>query len=99
MSSPRLDGAAWNAGINAGDELVALDGARIGSNLDALLRRYSPGDEVEFSLFRDGRLRTVPVTLTPVRGDHELEVDEEASEPVRRMRTDWLGGVEEDAEE
>ncbi|OFE13158.1 hypothetical protein PHACT_08400 [Pseudohongiella acticola] len=98
VSSPRLDGAAWNAGINAGDELVALDGARIGSNLDALLRRYSPGDEVEFSLFRDGRLRTVPVTLNPVRGEHELEVDEEASEPVRRMRGDWLGGVEEDAD-
>lgn len=93
--SPRLDGAAWQAGINAGDELMALNGARIGDNLDALLRRYSPGDEVEFTLFRDGILKTVPVTLNPVRGDHLLEVDDNASEQVRRVRTDWLGGAEE----
>ncbi|MDF1622038.1 MAG: PDZ domain-containing protein [Pseudohongiella nitratireducens] len=96
--SPRLDGAAWQAGINAGDELIALNGVRIGSNLDALLRRYSPGDEVEFSLFRDGQLKTVPVTLNPVRADHELEVDEDASEEARDIRADWLGGMEEEEE-
>lgn len=94
--SPRLDGAAWQAGINAGDELMALDGVRIGGNLDALLRRYSPGDEVEFTLFRDGRLQTLPVTLNPVRGDYEVEVDEDASEQMRSLRAGWLGGVEED---
>ncbi len=97
--SPRLNGAAWRAGINAGDELMALDGARIGSNLNALLRRYSPGDEVEFSLFRDGLLKTVPVTLNPVRGDHEIEVDDDVSEQVRGMRVDWLGVAEEHGEE
>ena len=82
-----------------GDELMALDGVRIGANLDALLRRYSPGDEVEFSLFRDGILKTVPVTLNPVRGDFEIEVDEDAGRDVNRMRSGWLGGVEEDSEE
>ena len=97
--SPRLDGAAWRAGINAGDELMALNGVRIGSNLDALLRRYSPGDEVEFSLFRDGRLKTVPVTLSPVRGDFEIEVDEDAGEQATRLLSDWLGGAEDKDDE
>ncbi|MBC53513.1 MAG: hypothetical protein CMQ34_06700 [Gammaproteobacteria bacterium] len=97
--SPRLDGAAWQAGINAGDELLALNGARIGSNLDALLRRYSPGDEVEFSLFRDGQLKTVPVTLSPVRGEFEVEADEDAGEQVETIRSGWLGDAEEDSEE
>ncbi|MDO9521156.1 MAG: PDZ domain-containing protein [Pseudohongiella sp.] len=96
---PRLDGAAWTAGINAGDELMALDGVRIGGNLDALLRRYSPGDEVEFSLFRDGFLRTVPVTLNPVRGDFELKVEEDAGDEARGLRAGWLGGAEDDGEE
>lgn len=91
VSVARLDGAAWRAGINAGDELLALDGVRIGANLDALLRRYSPGDNVEFSLFRDGRLRTIPVTLNPVRGDFEIEVDEDAGELAQRLRAGWLG--------
>ena len=95
VTSPRLDGAAWKAGINAGDELLALNGVRIGGNLDALLRRYSPGDEVEFTLFRDGLLKTLPVTLNPVRGDFEVEVDDEASEAIERLRAGWLGDAEE----
>ena len=95
VASPRLDGAAWRAGINAGDELLALNGVRIGGNLDALLRRYSPGDEVEFTLFRDGLLKTLPVTLNPVRGDFEVEVDDEASEAIERLRAGWLSDAEE----
>lgn len=98
VSYARLDGAAWRAGINAGDELMALNGVRIGANLDALLRRYSPGDEVEFSLFRDGFLKTVPVTLNPVRGDFEIDVDEDASDEIGGMRSGWLGVVEDDEE-
>lgn len=96
--SPRLDGAAWNAGINAGDELLALDEVRIGGGLNDLLRRYNPGDEVEFTLFRDGQLKTVPVTLNPVRGDFEVTADEEASEALQLMRAEWLGVEESDEE-
>jgi len=99
VTSPRLDGAAWRAGINAGDELLALNGVRIGGNLDAILRRYNPGDEVEFTLFRDGLLKTLPVTLNPVRGDFEVEVDDDAGEAIQRLRAGWLGNTEEgDAE-
>ena len=82
--------------MNAGDELLALDGVRIGSGLNTLLRRYRPGDEVELTLFRDGVLRSLPVTLNPVRGDHEIKVNEDASRRVHRARSDWLGGVDED---
>jgi predicted metalloprotease with PDZ domain len=95
VATPRLDGAAWKAGINAGDELLALNGVRIGGNLDAILRRYNPGDEVEFTLFRDGLLKTLPVTLHPVRGDFEVEVDDEASEAIERLRAGWLSDAEE----
>lgn len=97
--SPRLDGAAWRAGINAGDELLALDGVRIGANLDALLRRYNPGDVVEFSLFRDGFLRTIPVTLSPVRGDFEIEVEDDTPESEQRARAEWLGAADDSSEQ
>ena len=95
----RLDGAAWRAGVNAGDELIALDGVRIGSGLNTLLRRYSPGDEVDLTLFRDGALKTLEVTLGPVLGGHEIAVQEDASQQVSRSRSDWLGGVAEDDSE
>ena len=96
VSYARLDGAAWNAGINAGDELIALDGVQISNGLDVMLRRYNPGEEVEFTLFRDGILKTLPLTLNPVIGDFEVEVNEDAGETAAELRSGWLGGVEED---
>ncbi len=98
VSYARLDGAAWNAGINAGDELIALDGVQISNGLDVMLRRYSPGEEVEFTLFRDGILKTLPLTLNPVIGDFEVDVNEDAGETAAELRSGWLGGVEEDEE-
>ena len=94
-----LDGAAWRAGVNAGDDLLALDGERIGSGLNALLRRYTPEDEVELALFRDGSLKTLAVDLDPVHASHEIEVNEEADENTARLRQDWLGGMKEEDEE
>lgn len=94
-----LDGAAWRAGVNAGDELLALGGERIGSGMDALLRRYAPGDEVEIALFRDGALRTLPLTLDPVLADYEINVNEDADARTQDLRKDWLGGFEEEQEQ
>ena len=91
----RLDGAAWRAGVNARDELLALDGNRIGGGLDTLLRRYAPGDEVELALFRDGALETLLLTLDPVLADHEIKIDENAEDHTRELRRDWLGGFDE----
>lgn len=94
-----LDGAAWRAGVNAGDELLALGGERIGSGMDALLRRYAPGDEIEIALFRDGALKTLPLTLDPVLADYEISVEEEADNQALKLRKDWLGGFEEGDDE
>ena len=91
----RLDGAGWRAGVNAGDELLALGGERIGDGLDSLLRRYSPGEEVELVLFRDGALKTFSLTLDPILADHEIKIDENAEDQARELRRDWLGGFDE----
>ncbi|MCG8414600.1 MAG: PDZ domain-containing protein [Pseudomonadales bacterium] len=94
----RLNEAAWNAGVNAGDELLAINGARIGGGLNDILRRYAPGDEIELALFRDGALRTLSLTLDPVLADHEITVDDLGDERARRLRRAWLGGFDEDEE-
>ena len=91
----RLDGAGWRAGVNAGDELLALGGYRIGDGLDSLLRRYSPGEEVKLVLFRDGALKTLSLTLDPILADHEVKIDENAEDQARELRRNWLGGFEE----
>lgn len=57
-------GAAHRAGLSAGDTLIAVDGLRVtGTNLDALLARYRPGDKVEVHAFRRDELRTAKLKL------------------------------------
>ncbi len=99
VNAPRLNGAAWRAGVNAGDELLALDGVRIGSGLNTLLRRYEPNDSVELAFFRDGTLKSLTLTLDPALADYEITVNEDAARRVNEQRKEWLGGYDEEDEE
>ncbi len=95
----RLDSAAWQAGVNAGDELLAIDGRRISGGLNTLLRRYKPGDTIELTLFRDGLLETLHVTLDPILADYEINVDEAAGSQAALLRSEWLDGADEEERE
>ncbi|MDM5179251.1 PDZ domain-containing protein [Massilia sp. DJPM01] len=68
------DGAAHQAGLSAGDILVAVEGLRVSgnpSNLDALLSRYKVGDTVAVHAFRRDELMTFSVQL---QGDRVPDV-------------------------
>jgi predicted metalloprotease with PDZ domain len=56
-------GAAHLGGLSAGDVVVALDGLRVGGNLDAMLGRYAVGDAVSVHAFRRDELMAFSVTL------------------------------------
>jgi predicted metalloprotease with PDZ domain len=59
-------GAAHQAGLSAGDVLIAVDGLRVNgnpSNLDQLLARYRVDDTVAVHAFRRDELMTFDVTL------------------------------------
>jgi putative serine protease PepD len=58
-------GPADRAGIQAGDVVVEVDGQAVSDAdaLVALIRDHQPGDKVTVKLVRDGRERTVTVTL------------------------------------
>ncbi len=61
--------AAWHAGVNAGDELVALDGFRIPAPdwLNARLLERQQGSEAALTIFRRDELVTLqlPVVIGP----------------------------------
>ncbi|VWD41521.1 peptidase M61 domain-containing protein [Burkholderia lata] len=86
-------GAAHRAGLSAGDTLIAVDGLRVtGTNLDALLARYRPGDKVEVHAFRRDELRTAKLKLDgPEITRYRLTV---AAKPaaVSKAREAWLKG-------
>ncbi|MDC0834123.1 peptidase M61 [Leptolyngbya valderiana BDU 20041] len=59
-----IDSPAQQAGLDAGDELLAIDGFRVSSDAIAdRLKDYKPGDTISVSVFHQDELKTVSVTL------------------------------------
>lgn len=97
------DGPAYAAGVNAGDELLALEGFRVDEErLNARLAERRPGDTVTLSLFRRDELLHLPVVLAAAPHNtlaiRQLEAPDEAQ---RRLYEGWIGawdgeGVEDD---
>jgi len=85
-------GAAQDAGIAAGDTIIAIAGARPGQGgLDAMLDRRRPGEDVLVHLFRRDELLALPVRLGRARRDTcflTLPGGRETA-PLRR----WLDGA------
>lgn len=58
------DSAAYEQGLNAGDQIVALDGMRVNQQLFiAKLSEKRIGDALNLTLFRDDDLRTMTIKL------------------------------------
>jgi predicted metalloprotease with PDZ domain len=84
-------GAAREAGIAAGDAIVAVDGLRPGrAGLDAALARRRPGDRVAIHAFRRDELLEFEVRLKPAPAD--TGVLSELPGPRARLLGRWLKG-------
>lgn len=85
-------GAAINAGLAAGDILVAVDGLKVtADNLEALLRQYAPEDEIEIHLFRRDELMQFKVELqSPALDTIELRLNDDVDDAVLARRNAWL---------
>jgi predicted metalloprotease with PDZ domain len=83
---------AQQAGIGAGDEIVAFDGFR--SEMTKRLSRATPGQALRVSLFRMDELLDVQVTLAHAPRDTAVFVpDPAATEQQRELRRGWLGDL------
>jgi len=84
---------AGRAGIDAGDELLALDGWRVSAEqLEQRLHDYQPGDTVAVSIFHQDALQTHSLTLAPPQPGRYAIVPLAApsAEQAQRFRG-WLG--------
>ncbi len=64
------EGAAEQAGLAAGDEIVAIDGIRVTTaGFEAAVRRYPVGAEIEVTLFRRDELMRFSLTLQRAQPD------------------------------
>jgi len=62
ISNVIRNSAAWIDGLNAGDEITAIDGNKI-TDMTTALNGKKPGDKISVSVLRDGLPLTISVTL------------------------------------
>jgi predicted metalloprotease with PDZ domain len=85
-------GAAQRAGVDAGDEILALGGRRVEGSFDASLAGRHAGDALPLLVSRDGHVRSLEVTLDPPRLDKvKLVPAKDATEAHIALRRAWLG--------
>ncbi len=89
------ESAASEAGLEPGDIIVEINGKRVDkvAELQELVARNRPGDEVKVTYWRDGEINKVSATLRNIDGDTEfitkrVEVEMEGAvfaNPSKRM--------------
>lgn len=86
------DGPAHQAGISAGDILIAIDGLRVSAtNIDTLLSRYRNSDTVALHVFRRDELMMFSAILAPDDAPQTALTAQDKPAMAARMRTAWLG--------
>jgi predicted metalloprotease with PDZ domain len=87
------DSPAWRAGLTFGDDLVAVDGARVtNATFAKRVGDRRPGDVARVTYFRRDELRTATLTLadSPER-KLVLGPDPKAKGLAKAVRAGWLG--------
>jgi predicted metalloprotease with PDZ domain len=86
------DSPAQRAGLDAGDELLALDGLRVTADqLGDRLQDYQPGDTVEVTFFHQDELRVGVLRLAPPRPTNYHIVPLEQPSPIQQANLKgWL---------
>ncbi len=84
---------AQAAGIDAGDELLAIEGLRLTADqLGERLRDYQPGDKLQIAVFHQDELKLRSVTLAPPRPDRwEIVAIPNSNASQSNHFAGWLG--------
>lgn len=84
---------AQKAGIDAGDELLAIDGFRVkAEHLSDRLRDYQPGNTIQITVFHQDELRNRLVTLAAPRpSTYKVVRVEQPNDTQKQNLVGWLG--------
>lgn len=84
---------AWLAGVNTGDEILALDEYRVNDDLSKLLAMKSKGDKVTLLVNRNGFIKSFTMEVLPApHVKYELSLASSATEEQKAMFNNWLYG-------
>ncbi len=93
VRSVRADGPAYEAGINAGDEIVAINRRRLSAGeLRARLRRLDIGEPIRLSIFRRDELREIFITpIARADASWKLRRVKDPTDAQRANYESWMG--------
>jgi predicted metalloprotease with PDZ domain len=92
IKAVKSDSPARLAGIDPGDELLAIDGFKVTADrLNERLKQYQPGDSIELTVFHGDRLLTAQIVLlTPQPEQYQLHQLVDISDRQSDMFKHWL---------
>jgi predicted metalloprotease with PDZ domain len=91
ISAVRSGTPAYDQGLNANDQIVALDGMRVTKNtFEARLAEKRPGDTIRLTIFRFDDLRTFDIRLGSRINAYQIVALPEVSEQQRRIYRGWM---------
>ena len=92
VAQVRRETPGYDAGINVGDEILAIDGYRVPPDgLAGRLARYEPGARVELLVSRRERLTRLEATLGEPPGNRwSLEIDPDATAEQTARLEAWI---------
>jgi predicted metalloprotease with PDZ domain len=87
------DSPAYNQGLNAGDQIVALDNSRVTRDFfNARIAEKKPGDVINLTIFRFDELSTLLIKLGGrADGTYRIVPLPGQTEAQKRMLRSWLG--------
>ena len=92
IKSVRAGSPAYEQGLNANDQIVALDGARVTKEtFDARIAEKKPGDTVRVTVFRFDDLRTFEIRLGGSDAPFRILPLADANDEQKRIYQAWLG--------
>ena len=95
ISSVQSDSPATVAGLNTGDEVIALNDFRVTSSIDSRLRQYEIGDEVELLISRRGKLMKVLIEIgADPKRSWSLKLIAKPTDDQKAALKSWLGKPE-----
>ncbi|MBU2426447.1 MAG: PDZ domain-containing protein [Gammaproteobacteria bacterium] len=92
VSKVERNSPSWQAGITVDDEIVAVNQLQLKSALTERLKDFKPGQIIELSLFREGRLEHKKVTLgTLPAKPSQIKPVMKPTPSQRKFHKAWLG--------
>jgi predicted metalloprotease with PDZ domain len=92
IKSVAANSPAQLAGVDAGDELLAIDGYKVSAEkLTDRLSQYQVGQAIQLTIFHGDRLITVPVTLAaPQPQQYKLQLLSDPTDRQRQLFAQWV---------